>query len=278
MLKVREILNKDFGRAFTRISEALHKYSPPFIEWVSSNEDLTLVHVVGGGEVPILNSLDNYIIFQHCYLTAFPDLINWQDYWYKSALTVAFRDLREYATKEFNFCHSPWGADEDKFKFTNSLKDVDVFVTGHIASTEHIDTLYKACQNSGKLMYHTGQNFRWSRTNYNFVDYMSDAAFVTLLNRTKYVSCMRTVEGFEMAGVEGLFCGAVPIVPDLPTYSWYNGFGIYVDMLGDVETQLTNILKHKPEELISVDFNKAREVFNWKNIVPNIFSSLEKLA
>ena len=74
-LKIREILNPDFGKAFKRISAALHNYSPTWVDWVESGEDVALVHVIGGGELEVLNRTPNRIIVQHCYVTADSDHI-----------------------------------------------------------------------------------------------------------------------------------------------------------------------------------------------------------
>lgn len=273
-MKIKEILSPDFGKAFKRISSAFHRYSPNNIEWVETNQDVTLVHVVGGAEIHFLEEFDNLIIVQHCYLTTDYQNIPWETYWKKAILNIAFRDLREVSSSDINFCHTPWGADTHTFyNIESTVRDIDVFSTGHVASTEHLDTLFHACEATAKMMYHTGENFKYNRNHYRYMPYMDDLAYRNILNRSRYVSCLREVEGFEMAGVEGLLCGAVPIVPNLPTYSWYKGYGVFVDMDGDVQAQLQEILMSPPPK---VDFASARETFGWEKIVNNIFAELDK--
>lgn len=275
-LKIREVLNPDFGKAFKRISNALHMYSPNWVEWVDGGEDISLIHVVGGGEYETLQNNPNRIVVQHCYETAYYDVIDWPSEWEKSILTVAFRDLSLVTNKKFNFCHTPWGAEETLFFNTGVEKDIDVFTTGHIASTENIDNVVGAAIMTGKVVYHTGEDFKYNRAHYKYLPYMSDTQYSAILNRAKYISCLREIEGFELAGVEGLFCGAVPIVPNLPTYDWYSGFAVKVDMKDNVLLQVADIISRDPKTLVNPDMNKAHELFDWKNIVANIFRDLEK--
>ena len=269
-LKIREILNPDFGKAFKRISAALHNYSPTWVDWVESGEDVALVHVIGGGELEVLNRTPNRIIVQHCYVTADSDHIDWTSEWEKSVMTIAFRDLTRETNKRFNFCYSPWGAEDSLFYNKGLPRDVDVFTTGHIAKTENIDKVVEAASIANKLVFHTGEDFKYDKKYYKYQAYMNDIQYSTLLNRTKYIACLREIEGFELAGIEGLFCGAVPIVPNLHTYDWYDGFAVKVDMNKDLVPQLVDILNTEPSSLVTPDLARAHELFDWKNIVARI--------
>jgi hypothetical protein len=276
---VYEYRDPQWGRAFSRISDALHKHSPERIEWVDHKScEVALVHVVGGGEVKVIQSaLDNYkkvVIFQHCYFTSMYD--HWLDYWKQSNLTLSFHDLQSYTPEKFNFYSTPLGADTDTFRLINQGdRPLKAFTTGHVASTENIDKIYQACNLTGNTLYHTGENFRYGH-HYQFMEYMNDSAFVGILNNTQYIPCLREIEGFEMMGVEGLFCGARPIVPNLPTYRWYEGHAEFVDTQNNLLNQLVEIFNREPKPLTSDEYYELDLKFSWRNIVKNIFSKIEE--
>lgn len=274
-IRIKEFLNKKYGIAFTRISKALHQYSPPEFEWVDGDYDISLIHVVGGEEVEILENAKNPIIFQQCYETTDYKNIPWDMYWENALLNIAFRDLTQVTAKKIRFFHTPLGADPDLFFYNGQSKPLKVFTTGHVANTEHIDTLADACLEAGVDMYHTGEDFKFNNPRYFFTKKLDDIKFANLLRRVQYVSCLRETEGFELAGVEGLFCGAVPIVPDLHTYQWYRGFARFVDFSRDIKEQLVEILKEEPT--VDLDLiDRAVQKFNWRKIITNIFTEIGK--
>lgn len=277
MTKVFEYFDSKWGKAFYRISEALHKYSPEWVEWINSesNSEINIIHEVGGGEIkPIQDSLDNKkktIIIQHTYFTS--GYNEWDSLWEKANLTISFHDLPTYTKKHFNFYATPWGYDPSIFYNKKLNKINPIFVTGHIANTEHIDDVYNACRFLGLTLLHTGEDFKWGNF-YKFLPYMDNKDFANLLNTVTYTSCLRSVEGFEMVGVEGLACGAIPIVLDLPTYRWYKGFGIFINPNNYITEQLVEILSHKPD--INIQQDKVREAFAWDNIIRKLFLKVQE--
>lgn len=275
--RLAEILDPRFGVAFKRISNALRAHSLTFVEWVRPEEaEATIIHVVGGEEYEKALKIKNAVVFQHCvYSTPF-ETAEWEKLWTKALLTVSFHDLHSYSDREFNHLSTPWGAEPGLFYRTNTPKDVTVFTTGHVAESENIDDIYKACVNTGTHMFHTGHNFGWP-SNYHFLNYMNDEAFRNMLNRSKYIGCLREHEGFEMMGIEGAFCGAIPIVPKLHTYRWYEGFGKFIEMDKDIVEQLEAIFKSDYKELDSESIKKIVDKFSWKRIATNIFNEIFKV-
>lgn len=279
-MKIGVSLNPTFGKAFKRIDKAFHDYAPKEIIWTDLiSSDFNIVHVVGGAEAHIIDSKS--IIIQHCYYTTYG--VDWSTYWTRVPLTISFHNLTDYTDKKFNFYRTPWGADDRLFrKIPGISRNKKVFVTGHVAATECIDRLYNAARRVDKKIYHTGQNFSkggilWRPENYQYLEYMDDNAYVNLLNSVEYVAGMRLIEGFEMACIEGLFCGATPIVLDLPTYDFYKGFGIFVNPYENIEDQLTGILATTPPPISDETLNLAREKFSWANIIPRIFNKILEL-
>lgn len=272
MIKIHEYRNPNWGRAFTRISKAFHDYSPDWVEWTNNNDyNIRLVHVVGGEELPLLNSeLDKTVIIQHCYFTTYIDY--WDKYWKDALLTVSFHNLPDYTSEKFNFYRMPWGADPKVFYYNGEEKLYDIFVTGHVAETESINEIYKAAKLLNISMLHTGHNFNFGHP-YRHLEYMVDNVFRKLLANTKYVAGLRKIEGFEMACVEGLFCKAVPIVFDLPTYSFYEGLAIFINPNADIVEQLIIHLSN-PVYLSEEQYQEAIRRFSWENIMGGFYSEL----
>lgn len=272
MAKIKEYRNPNWGRAFTRISKAFHDYSPDWVEWTTGYDyDIRLVHVVGGDELPLLDSeLDRTVIIQHCYFTTYIDY--WDRYWKEALLTVSFHNLPDYTSEKFNFYRMAWGADPKIFYYAGEEKLYDIFVTGHVAETESINEIYKAAKLLNANMLHTGHNFNFGHP-YRHLEYMSDNVFRKLLANTKYVAGLRKVEGFEMTCVEGLFCKAVPIVFDLPTYSFYEGLAIFINPNADIVEQLVVHLSN-PVYLSEEQHQEAIRRFSWENIMRGFYTEL----
>lgn len=273
MAKIKEYRNLNWGRAFTRISKAFYDYSSDWIEWTNGDDyDIRLVHVVGGEELPLLESeLDKTVIIQHCYFTTYIDY--WDRYWKDALLTVSFHNLPDYTPEKFNFYRMPWGADPKVFYYNREEKLYDIFVTGHVAETESINEIYKAAKLLNASMLHTGHNFNFGHP-YRHLEYMADNVFRKLLANTKYVAGLRKIEGFEMTCVEGLFCNAVPIVYNLPTYyDFYKDFAILIDPNSDVVEQLVYFLS-EPHTLTEEQRQEAIRRFSWENIMDGFYSEL----
>jgi len=278
-MKVYEYANPSWGKAFSRISYELRKHSPEWVEWVSSMDacEIALVHEVGGAEsIQLREALEKgkkLIIVQHTYFTS--GFSKWEEFWEQALLTVSFHNLPEYTDKKFAFFHTPWGADPEIFYLENHVRNIKVFATGHVAQTENLDKVYDACLRTHNVMFHTGENFKWG-IKYRHMPYMPDDKLRTTLNQTEYVPCLREHEGFELMGIEGLFCGARPIVPNINTYNWYSKYSHVVDMGGDVTGQLVDILSNPSLPVLPEEYNEIVATFSWGRIVANIFTAIQE--
>ncbi len=266
MVKIKNLLDKRLGIGVQRITEALKKYTP--IEWVDSGEDFTLVHVVGGEQYAQCDT--HSIIFQYCYLTA--GEADWISKWQQAPLTISYYPLHTYA--DFNFLYVPLGYDPEVFKLTQTgARNITAFATGHVASTEHLDVLFRAIQKVGGTMVHTGENFKYCPRYYKYREYMPISKLAQTLNFCKYTSCLREIEGFELLGVEGLACGARPIVLDLPCYDWYREFGYTVRESNLIE-DLINILSNTPPPVTAEELSVIAQRFSWPGICNTIYQRI----
>ena len=106
---------------------------------------------------------------------------------------------------------------------------------------------------------------------------ISDAAMVLEMQRARYAAVLRKHEGFEMPGMEALFCGARPIVFDLPSYRWYRGHAVFLNAsLGGAEhaAELTAALKELPAPVAAAELEQLRAEFAWQRLVPDLFEQI----
>lgn len=274
-----EDLNPDFGEAFKRFSKALRENSPQEVEWSNTHEnaDIILLHVVGGKEFQKLQSypLDKVVIYQHClYTTSIPPK-DWEPFWSECKGIVSWNDLYDVVPKKEKFLRLPLGADPKLFNVVPAYnKNIDIFTTGHVAETENIDVLYEACKDSGKVLHHTGHNFSYSPNWYKFHPFMNDQEFSSLLSKARFVAGLRNMEGFEMMCVEGAMTGAIPIVPSLPSYSFYKDFGILVDVEKGLKESLVSILSREYVPMTEEQIEHVRHEFSWENILSKFFKEI----
>lgn len=277
-MRIYEDNNPDFGKAFKRISDALRKHCPPNTEWVNKDQDpdITIIHVVGGEEFEKLLKMDlsKTVIVQHCVYTTDIPTDSWQPFWKDAKAVISWNYLENVMPKSANFVRIPWGADSSQFKRVPDInKNIKVFSTGHVASTEMLDSVHKACEETGNVLYHTGENFRWNSNSYKFMNYMNDREFTSVISRAQYVTGLRLMEGFEMMCIEGAMTGAIPIVPDLPSYDWYKNFGIFIDTSNDVVGQLKNVFSSKFVGLSDSQVEYVRNRFSWETVCKEFFEA-----
>jgi hypothetical protein len=275
MVRIYEYQHPDWGIVFKKIRKAFRDYAPIWVEWVDRMEDsdIQIVHIVGLGEVEVALKAKNLVLFQECYKTA--GNYAWDTLWETSLLTVSFYDLPKETDKKFNFLYLPFGYDPNIYYNFNDYSRANlVFATGHIAETEHLDKIYRACKRAKYLFIHTGEDFKFGEL-YLHLEYMSEVDFRNLLNQVSYVFGLRAVEGFEVAVLEGIACGATGVVPTLPSYDWYDELAIRIDIESpNLEENIYNILKNK--ERIAVNKEKLAQ-FSWANIMRRFYNELWQL-
>lgn len=276
-MKIQEIKHKDLGKCMDRISLAFHTHFPN-VEWGANSPDLKLVYLFGDGEKKILDqldNLDNVILFQITYFTGDIPPETWLPYWKRAKLVISFHDLKSYYPNEdFNFLLTPLGAEPELFPVSLEPRTLKVFTTGHVFETECLDSIFLACTETKTKMYHTGEDFKWYPEAYQFLPYMNDAEFLGYLQKSQYIAGLRLIEGFEMMCIEGAMTGAVPIVPNLPTYSFYKDIGIYIDVNKNIVQQLKDVFERPYSPLTLEQIKYTRETFAWSTICKPLYNRI----
>lgn len=272
-MKVKEILNPIFGKAFTRFSQALHRYSHLFSPF-TGNPDFYFLHVVGGEEYNILKEgiLDprRTIIFQHCILTTSIDLWDWVSIWREAPLVLSHSPIPG-SFEGINFFRTPLGAEPSLF-YPSGEKEYKAFMTGHVAETECLDSIAEAARRVGVTVYHTGEDFGWDSRFYRYLPYMPDDVYSAFLRKVEYVFGLRKIEGFEVHCIEGAMSGCVPVVPQEPSYDFYDGFALFVQTNAsdeEIVRQIAEILESR-HALSDDQIQYVRSRFSWEKVVKDI--------
>jgi len=106
---------------------------------------------------------------------------------------------------------------------------------------------------------------------------ISDARLAAELNRCAWVSGLRYGEGFELPVIEGLACGARPIVFDRADMrDWYAGHAVFVPELTgrDLEDVLTAVMAQPPDPVTLAERESILRRFDWEPIVRGFWEAL----
>lgn len=228
---------------------------------------------------------DKYVLFFHTFgewveedPTEFYDLFN------NAMFVYSHIDLASiYPTINKNkFMRGPWGCQPDLWFKKEHLKndEYQILCTGEIASTEGIRECIAACDGLGSKLLHIGHNFNYQNNSYVNKSNLSANEMNEAYNKSRWVSALRRIEGFEKPAIEGLLCGARPICFDTPLYRyWYEDLARYVKEGTEQET-CQDILKVMQEEyapITSEEINRAIKKFAWFYVARNFWEKINTI-
>lgn len=234
-------------------------------------------------------------------------------------LTASFHDFSadaaDMAAGTFRFHPMPWGADDRKFVppfhfAENRSTHGHVLAIGSDPFGESHGEVLFAASHAGRQVRHVGSfedpvcgdcfkmrcdqggcdvplNCRPFTALGGFrpcdwqvhLGFVSDDEFVHEMQSAAYVSALRKTEGFELAGVEGLFCGARPLVYDIPTYRWYRGHAVFMPdprrtPSASMFDTLVDALKAPARPVTPEEHVELRRHFSWTKIVPTLYEKI----
>lgn len=155
---------------------------------------------------------------------------------YRSAMDDGEVDLGWLREK---FYFSPLGCDPAVFRpddlltqgggYDPPVRDYLACCNGQGWLTESVKEVILAALWSAGKVWHLGPELNRPEDFFS-VHGVSDDDLAALYRRTRFVSGLRRTEGFELPCVEGLLCGARPILFDQPHYrQWYSNVAIFLD-------------------------------------------------
>lgn len=283
------------SRGINRVVDALIKYKPDSVEIVNSplQCDLKVLHVYGRKDhiEREINALQKrgkqYAMIQYVLRSSMsPDTRQWINLWSGAKVVWSYYNLAEAYVQDrgtmpdqlpFKFYYAPLGVDPEIFHETDQYRQYVITASGQHALSESVRECAFATKAVGGKMLHIGHELRRGEDivcKHN----ISDREIKNFYSESEYVSGLRRVEGFELPVIEGLMCGARPIVFDRPEMRhWFREFAIFIqeNSREQVIQTLTHIFKEK-KFLPVTEEEKAlvKKRFNWETIIKGFWKKI----
>lgn len=296
------------SRGLQRIADALVRYKPEWVEIVNKKDDADLVVLWAIGRrnallaegAEILHRQQEYAVIQVCLRsTQKPSTKDWRGLWRWATVVWSYYDLLQAVWDDgddgeafrhnVNFYHAPLGADATVFRDTRdeghersllavtsglsrlseSVREVALAASKFPASNH---APYPDCN-----VYHLGPKLRLPE-NVRCVNGVTDEQLATAYSYSEFVSGLRRKEGFELPAIEGLLCGARPVVFDTPDYRWnYGNHALYIPegSRDEVVDSLVEIFKRGAPPVTPEERELAVARYDWKKIVGGFYERLE---
>lgn len=269
------------SRAMFRVAAALAAHAPKDIEIVDdpTTADVQVLHVIGFDGLAELKAPQHAVI-QYCGSTM-ADHPEWQDIWRGARMVWSYYDLERHMPPGVRFLLAPLGIDPMFAKRANqeppSRKSLKIITSGYSTAPmqEPIQEVALAVDRVQGQMVHLGPKEieGWVgeyptcfQTQFN----IPDQTLATLYASSERVSGFRHGEGFELSVIEGLVCGARPVVFDRPDMRmWYEGLAEFVPVCSGVELteRLVNLFKSPLASPTLAERQHVAATFNWHQIV-----------
>lgn len=279
------------SRAMHRVAAALRRHAPPNVEVVRRRAaaDLQVLHAIG----PLLPAPDKpYAIIQYCLTTAEGwDEREWRHAWTEARLVWSYYDLADRMPSGARFYFAPLGVDAVFAagpRRTGNGRDVGVVTSGYVsgAGAEAIEEVAEAARRLGLRVFHLGPKRpegmaeRMEKTWVSGED-IEDEELALWYSRARWVSGLRHGEGYELPVIEGLACGARPIVFDRPDMRrWYDGLATLVPECsgGALVEALVEVLAQGPLLVAEWEREEVVRTFDWRVIAEGFWSRLLEAA
>jgi hypothetical protein len=272
------------SRAMFRVVRALTRFAPPEIVVTEdlASADVHVLHVIGPDALSYESPASQIVTIQYCWKSAGGSPAQWQEFWKRNVFTWSYYDL---PCK--NLYLAPLGVD-DKFKNFDSLlmRGKGVVTTGYVHGdcAEAIEEVAFAAERLFMPVVHIGPfPVGMTRTPANWRSRLdvTDDELASVYTNATWVSGLRHVEGFELPALEGLVCGARPILFDRPEMRrWYDGHAVFVEECSGAPLveQLVDVLRARPPSVTESERLDVLAKFDWRPIVEGFWQKLLTLT
>mgnify|MGYP001592084341 CR=1 FL=1 len=281
------------SRGVMRVRDALVRYKPKNVEIVSSPSecDLAVVHVYGRHSstekqiASLKKAGKRYAMIQYALRSTMrPSTKDWIDMWKGAEVVWSYYNLKELAIEDnvsgnFLFYYAPLGVDPKVFKETKQERKFIVMASSQHALAEGARECAFAAKAVRKPMFFLGHELRRG-SDIICKTGISDEELANYYSKTTWVSGLRRVEGFELPVIEGLLCGARPIVFDRPHYRhWFDKLAVHIpeEPREKVIENLTGMFQMAdivPPTVTEEEKAIVRERFNWQTIMKGFYGQL----
>lgn len=276
-------LPKSLSIAMYRVALALRKTAPDNVEIVSRPElaDVQVLHAIGPDALNVLQA-PHYAVLQYCVWTGAADPRVFWPLWQNALLVWSYYKLEGVLQPHVPFYHSPLGVDGSVFSDRPWVpRDIGCMSSGYVSgpAAEAIDEVAQAASRMGMSVVHLGpahiEGMQFYPPTWSNIMRVSDLELATYYRRAKWVSGLRHAEGFELPVIEGLACGARPIVFDRPDMrEWYAPYAVFVPESNGEELirHLMHVFSHEPGFVTQPDRDKLLHTFNWVTTAQGFWS------
>lgn len=284
------------SRGIMRVRDALIKYAPSNIEIVDtpSECDFAVIHVYGRHD-KVQKQIEwfkenhkPYAMVQYAIRsTKNPSTLDWVKMWRDAQVVWSYYDLQALVIEDLgvpandmNFYHSPLGADPKVF-YKRKTKGNRRFVMAACSQDYLVESareIVLAADRLNKMVFFLGKEL--NKENVECKTGIDDEILASYYSDCEFVSGLRRIEGFELPAVEGLFCGARPIMFDTPHYrQWFNDFAIFIpevprEVTIDLLEKIFTIGNAGYPTVTSQEMEIARERFNWNTIIKGFWKKV----
>lgn len=269
--------------------EQLKRPTGPKVQFVSNvkEADIVVEQAIGAKCMRRIRARGKpYVVHQFCLKTAQwrRHREEWERFWRDAVCVVSYYDMTAYAPRSV-LC--PLGADFDLFRTAPGLrKRWDLMTTGYATGQEPIDHAHLAMRQvkQNSQIVHVGGKC-YSAGNVDHKERITDNEFASTVRQSRWVSCLRWVEGFEMTAAEALASGSRPIMFDLPCYRrWFDGHAVFVPHTirdgrrrvrgSRLVEDLSSVLLGQPEEVTDEERETLRRRFGWRAVANQFWSGI----
>lgn len=258
--------------AMFRVANALRATMPAGVFEVKKEDDadLLVLHVIGPEAVDYRRD-KRCAVIQYCLATG-GGAATFRPLWQRATLVWSYYDLSNVI--DGSYYRAPMGlSDIFAEPFAPQPRLVGSFTSGYVTGpgAEAIEEVVLATKQVGKTTLHLGPRpvglKDWVRM--NCTGLIPDERLRSYFHQTQYVSGLRHVEGFEMCALEGLACGARPIMFDRPCDRyWFGDHAHYVPENSGPEliAHLARLIAQDPVPVSPEERAHIINEFNWDKI------------
>lgn len=278
------------GQGIKRVARELVHHAPVEVTFTTDRHDADHIvhHVVGVGNfsavaLPELIAQDAkpYSMVQYCVRTSEWSPFHWWTLWQAATVVWSYYDLPALlpsgAGQPGWFYHAPLGVSRDiaDAAAPQSTRDYLVGTSGYVAEAECIDVWAEVARQFSQKQAHLGPPLRCFTDTVATYQGLKDAELGRLWSRCQFVNGLRATEGFELPAIEGLACGARPVVFDRPEHrQWLQDMAEYIDEAQPVLPQLQRLVINPYRPVDPLESTRARYQFDWKRICAGFWSRL----
>jgi hypothetical protein len=273
------------SRAMFRVARALRRYAPKHVQVVDSphDADVQVMHVIGPDALTFESAAPRVAVIQYC-MNGDKTGAEWQTFWGRATAVWSYYDLSSIMPTHANFYYAPLGIDS-AFRADFDAKverKIGVVTSGYVngPGAEAIEEMVFAAHENGLFAVHIGpvpvNLTREMPSTWRNLFNISDTQLANIYQHAQWVSGLRHVEGFEMPVIEGLACGARPIVFDRADMrSWYDDYAVFVKEDETLSAQLSNVFATAPKEVTATERERVLRQFDWSTIVTGFWDKIQ---